>query len=110
MPRLFSQMFAVVDMVGFQEIAREGDKLRVPHLDAKEGATVVFDKVLLLADDAQVRVGDPLLGGASVEVTVLGHGKGEKVYTVKFRRRKRRMLTKNHRQDYTEVKVTKIRA
>ncbi|TSC79598.1 MAG: large subunit ribosomal protein L21 [Candidatus Peregrinibacteria bacterium Gr01-1014_25] len=103
-------MFAVVDMVGFQEIAREGEKLHIPHLSAKEGATVVFDKVYLIAKDETVRVGDPLIVGAAVEVTVLGHGKDDKVRTVKFRRRKRRLKMQGHRQQYTEVEVKKIRA
>lgn len=101
-------MFAVVDIAGFQEFARVGDTMQVPTLDAKEGATVVFEKVLLLADGSSVKVGMPVVAGAKVEAKVLSHGRSEKVSVVKFRRRKRYLRSKNHRQGFTEIEITKI--
>ncbi len=104
-------MFALVDIAGFQEKVEEGMKLRVPLLPAAGGAKVTFDKVLLLAKSADdVTVGKPYVSGAAVEVEVLSHGKGEKIRVYKMRRRKRYRRLKGHRQDYTEIEVTKIKA
>lgn len=107
-PRLCGLMFAVVDIAGFQELVREGDRLQVPSLDAEEGKTVVFDRVLLISNGDDVVVGTPVVPNASVEVTVLGDGRGDKIRIVKFRRRKRYLRMKTHRQGYTEVEVKKI--
>jgi len=103
-------MFAVVDIKGFQEKVQEGDALRVPLIDAKEGATVKFDQVLLVAkSDSDVKVGTPTVSGAAVEVKVVGHGKGDKIRVFKMRRRKRYRRVHGHRQDFTDIEVTKIK-
>ena len=104
-------MFAVVDIAGFQEKVSEGDKLRVPSLPAEEGKSLSFDKVLLLAKSADdVKVGTPYVAGAAVEVKVLRHAKGDKIRVYKMRRRKRYRRTHGHRQGFTEIEVTKIKA
>ena len=103
-------MFAIVDIAGFQEKVEEGSKLSVPLLDAKEGASVTFDKVYLIAKDSAVSVGAPFVKGAMVEVKVLGHGQSDKIRVYKMRRRKRYRRTHGHRQDFTEVQVVKIKA
>lgn len=103
-------MFAVVDIAGFQEKVSKGDKLNVPLLDVEEGKTTTFDNVLLIADGKDtVKIGKPAVEGASVEVKVLAHGKGPKLRTVKFKRRKRYTRVKNHRQQYTQIEVTGIK-
>lgn len=104
-------MFAIVDIAGFQEKVSEGMTLRVPTLDAEEGKTVSFDTVLLLAkSDSDVKVGTPTVSGASVEVKVLSHGRDKKIRVFKMKRRKRYRRTIGHRQNFTEVEVTKIKA
>ncbi len=104
-------MFAIVDIAGFQEKVSEGMKLQVPTLDSEEGKTVSFDKVLLLAkSDSDVKIGTPTVSGASVEVKVLGHGRGDKIRVFKMKRRKRYRKTQGHRQGYTQIEVTKIKA
>jgi large subunit ribosomal protein L21 len=104
-------MFAVADIAGFQEILRKGDKLHVPHLAAEQGATVTFDKVFLIAkSDDDVMIGAPHIAGAAIEAKVLEHGRDEKIRIVKFKRRKRYLRVKGHRQHYTEIEVTGIRA
>ncbi len=104
-------MFAIVDIAGFQEKVQEGMKLRVPTLSGKEGATVTFDKVLLLAkSDSDVKVGTPTVSGAAVEAKILSHGKDKKIRVFKMKRRKRYRRTQGHRQGFTEVEVTKIKA
>ncbi|HLD32196.1 MAG TPA: 50S ribosomal protein L21 [Candidatus Peribacteraceae bacterium] len=107
----YSSVFAVVDIAGFQEKVSEGDKLRVPSLPAEEGKSLSFDKVLLLAKSADdVKVGTPYVAGAAVEVKVLRHAKGDKIRVYKMHRRKRYRRTHGHRQGFTEIEVTKIKA
>lgn len=102
-------MFAIVDIAGFQELVSQGQKLKVPTLDAEEGKTVKFENVFLLSkSEDEVSVGTPTLNGASVEVKVLGHGRGDKIRVFKMKRRKRYRRTQGHRQGYTEIEVTKI--
>lgn len=103
-------MFAVVDMKGFQERVSEGQKIRIPRLSEKAGATVVFDMVLLVSKDSTVTVGTPTVAGATVEAKVLSHTRGEKIRVVKQRRRKRYRRVKGHRQEFTEVEIVKIAA
>ncbi|PIQ76576.1 50S ribosomal protein L21 [Candidatus Peregrinibacteria bacterium CG10_big_fil_rev_8_21_14_0_10_49_24] len=104
-------MFAVVDIAGFQEKVSEGDKLRVPTLQAEEGNSVTFDKVLMLVKgDSDMKIGTPYVSGAAVEVKVMGHGRGDKIRVFSMKRRKRYRRVYGHRQGYTDIEVTKIKA
>lgn len=103
-------MFAIVNIAGFQEKVQEGDKLRVPLLKTEPGKTVTFDQVLLVSkSDSDVQVGAPTVAGASVEVKVVDHGKADKIRVFKMKRRKRYRRVHGHRQDFTDVEVTKIK-
>lgn len=104
-------MFAVVDIAGFQEMVSEGDKLRVPTLDAEEGKKVTIDSVLLVSDgDKSVTTGKPTIDGATVELKILSHGRDKKIRIFKMKKRKRYRRTAGHRQGFTEVEVVKINA
>jgi len=103
-------MYAVIVTGGKQYRVEEGEILRVEKLDAEAGATLEFDRVLMIADGDQVKVGTPELPGARVSATVTGQGRGDKIRVVKFKRRKNYLRTQGHRQDYTEIKVTAIAA
>jgi large subunit ribosomal protein L21 len=103
-------MYAVIATGGKQYRVTKDATLRVEKLNAEPGATVEFGEVLLLGEGADVKLGTPLLKGSKVVATVVRHGKGEKVSIVKFRRRKHYLRQKNHRQPFTEVKVTDISA
>ncbi len=104
-------MFAIVDIAGFQEKVSVGDKLHVQLQDAQEGATLTFSNVFLVSKDGgDVVVGIPTVDGASVEVKVLKHGRDAKIRVFKMRRRKRYMRLLGHRQNYTEIEVTGIKA
>jgi large subunit ribosomal protein L21 len=102
-------MYAVIATGGKQYRVTKDDVLRIEKLDAEQGATVEFGEVLLIGEGADVKVGKPTLKGGKVLATVVRHGKGAKVSVVKFKRRKHYLRQKNHRQLYTEVKVTDIR-
>lgn len=102
-------MFAIVDIAGFQEKVEKGQKLRVQSLEAKEGDTVTFEKVMLLSDGADTTVGAPYVAGATVKAKVLAHGRGDKIVVRKFKRRKRFHKTyRGHRQDYTEIEIASV--
>lgn len=100
--------FAIVDIAGFQEKVTPGMKLRVPKLPHKPGETVTFAQVLLHAEGDAVRVGTPYVAGAAVQAKVVAEGKGEKIRVFKMKRRKRYRRTRGHRDEYTEIAVTKV--
>lgn len=101
-------MYAVIATGGKQYRVAEGDVVRFEKLEAEPGAAVEFDRILVVGQGADVRVGKPYVAGSKVTGTVQAHGKGDKVRIVKFRRRKHYLRMKNHRQLFTEVKVTEI--
>ena len=81
-------MYAVIKTGGKQYKVAPGEKLRVELLRADVGAEIVIDQVLMVGDGDSVRLGQPVLAGASVTATVLAHGRGEKIKIFKMRRRK----------------------
>jgi large subunit ribosomal protein L21 len=101
-------MYAVIATGGKQYRVEKNATLRIEKLTAQPGETVRFDEVLLVADGSDVKVGAPLVKGGSVSATVEKHGQADKVAIVKFRRRKHYLRRKNHRQQYTLVKITDI--
>jgi len=103
-------MYAVIKTGGKQYRVEEGEVLRVEKLRVDEGASFDFDQVLMVGEGEQVQVGSPVVEGARVSATVRGHGRGDKVHIIKFRRRKQYMRRQGHRQSYTEIEVTGIAA
>ena len=103
-------MYAVIHTGGKQYRVAEGDTLRVEKLAVEAGADIELDKVLMVADGDQVKIGKPYLEGGKVAAKVTAHGRGEKVKIVKFRRRKHHLKRAGHRQSFTELTVTGISA
>ena len=103
-------MQAVVKTWGTQYKASEGDILRVEKLTAIEGEQLKLDNVLALVDGKNTTIGAPLVKGANVDVSVVSHGRHDKVMIFKMKRRKHYKKTQGHRQNFTELKVTKINA
>jgi len=101
-------MYAVIETGGKQYKVAEGQRLRVEKLKAAEGDKVELDKVLLVANGEDIKVGTPYVAGGKVSATVKAHGRGEKIKIVKFRRRKHHKKTQGHRQAYTELEITGI--
>ena len=101
-------MYAVIKTGGKQYRVAQGDTLKVEKLDAGEGDSVEFDQVLMVGEGEDVKIGTPYVDGSRVTATVKGHGRGDKVEIIKFRRRKHHMKRAGHRQDYTEVEITGI--
>jgi large subunit ribosomal protein L21 len=98
-------MYAVIKSGGKQYKVAPGEKLKVEQLAAEVGASVVLDQVLLVGEGDSVRLGQPVVAGASVTATVVSHGRGDKVKIFKMRRRKHYQKHQGHRQNYTELKI-----
>jgi len=101
-------MYAVIKTGGKQYRVAAGDKLKVEKLAADVGTEVTLENVLALGEGESLKVGAPLVAGAAVKATVLGHGLGEKVKIFKLRRRKHYTKSQGHRQPYTEIEITGI--
>jgi len=101
-------MYAVIETGGKQYRVSEGQSIKVEKLNADEGSSVDLDKVLLVANGDDIKVGAPYVSGGKVTATVKSQGRGEKVRIVKFRRRKHHQKEQGHRQYYTELEITGI--
>ena len=101
-------MFGVIETGGKQYKVSIGDKIRVEKLNVNEGDDIVFDKVLLIADDNEVKIGQPYIEGAKIKAKVVKQGKGKKQIVFKFKPRSNYKVKKGHRQPYTQVEIISI--
>jgi large subunit ribosomal protein L21 len=101
-------MYAVILTGGKQYRVKEGDLLSVEKLEAGQGETVHFDRVLLIEDGENILVGTPLLEDAIVRAEIIEQYKDEKVLVFKKKRRKQFRRTRGHRQQLTKVRVAGI--
>ncbi len=101
-------MYAIIKTGGKQYRVAAGEKLKVEKLPGDIGSELLIDQVLLVGAGADVKVGTPLVAGASVSAKVLAHGLGDKVKIFKMRRRKHYEKNQGHRQGYTEIEITGI--
>ncbi len=101
-------MFAVVEIAGQQYKVAKADKIFVPLLTGEIGSKVKFEKVLLVGNDQQTKLGTPYVSGASIEAKVLSHVKDDKVEVFKKKKRKGYKVHRGHRQQYTELEITKV--
>ena len=102
-------MYAVFKTGGKQYKVAQGDKLKIEKLAVNVGETVTFDEVLLVGGDA-IKVGAPLVAGAKVEAKVVAQDRGKKIVVFKFRRRKNYRRKNGHRQPFTALEITGIKA
>jgi large subunit ribosomal protein L21 len=103
-------MYAVIKTGGKQYKVEAGATLKVEKLVGDVGSKVVIDKVLMIADGDNTTIGAPLIAGATVNATVVSHGRADKVMIFKFRRRKHYRKTQGHRQSFTEIQIGEILA
>lgn len=101
-------MYAVIVTGGKQYRVEEGQTLKVEKLEVATGDKVELDKVLLIGNGDDVKIGAPVVAGAKVTAEVVTHGRHKKVKILKFKRRKHHMKQMGHRQWFTELKITSI--
>jgi large subunit ribosomal protein L21 len=103
-------MYAIVEIAGLQYKVEKDQRLYVNRLNVAEGKKVKFDRVLLIEEKGDVKVGAPVIDGALVEATVNGEVKGDKVLVFKKKRRKGYQKMNGHRQMFTSITINKITA
>jgi large subunit ribosomal protein L21 len=101
-------MYAVIKTGGKQYKVEAGATLKVEKLLGEVGSKVVIDKVLMINDGENTTIGAPLIAGATVNATVVSHGRADKVMIFKFRRRKHYRKTQGHRQSFTEILIDDV--
>ena len=102
-------MYAIIATGGKRYKVSEGDIIKVEKLGAEAGTTYTFDQVLAVSNDG-LKIGNPVVEGASVEASVLGDGKAKKVVVYKYKPKTGYHKKNGHRQQYTAVKIEKINA
>ena len=101
-------MYAVIKTGGKQYKVAIGDKLKLELIPSDIGSKIELTDVLMIVDNDQVRIGSPVIGGASVNASILSQGRHKKVRIFKMRRRKHYQKHQGHRQYYTEVSIDAI--
>jgi large subunit ribosomal protein L21 len=101
-------MYAVIESGGKQHRVEPGEVLRLEKLDASEGETVNFDKVMMIGEGENIQIGTPFVDGGAVTAEVVSHGRGDTITIIKMRRRKHYRRQAGHRQSFTEVKIKEI--
>ena len=101
-------MYAVIKTGGKQYRVAAGEKIKVEQIAAEVGQEIVIDQVLAVGNGTELKVGTPLVSGATVKATVVAHGRGEKIRIFKMRRRKHYQKRMGHRQNYTELQIDSI--
>ena len=101
-------MFAIVEIAGKQFRVENEMTVKVPFLQKEVGDDVAFDRVLLVGDGEDVKIGRPVVEGATVNAKVVENGRDKKVVVFKKKRRKGYRVTRGHRQDFTRVQIEAI--
>lgn len=107
----FLSMIAVIRTGGKQYKVKQGDTIRVEKLDAEAGKTFTFNEVLLVGaeDGKDLKIGTPLVAGATVTAMVLEQGRAKKIDVIKYKRKIRYRKKQGHRQAYTQLKIDTIK-
>lgn len=103
-------MYAIIETGGKQYKVQNGDTIFIEKLDAEENSEITFDKVVALGAEGDIIVGAPYVDGAFVEAKLIKTGKGKKIVVQTYKRRKNLKRKLGHRQPYTKVEITGIKA
>ena len=103
-------MYAIIKTGGKQYKVAEGDVIMVEKLSAAEGEAVVFDEVLTVVNDGDVKVGKPVVEGAKVTGKVEAQAKDKKILVFKYKAKSNYRKRQGHRQPFTKVVIEKIEA
>jgi large subunit ribosomal protein L21 len=101
-------MYAIVDIAGKQFKVAKDQYIYAPKVEGEAGASVSFDKVLLVENDGKIDIGAPAVSGVKVSGKILEHVKGDKVIIFKKKRRKGYAVKNGHRQQFTKIQIESI--
>jgi len=102
------KMYAIVEIAGQQFKVEQGKKIFVHRLEVEEGNQIDFDKVLLIEDEGNITIGEPVIKDAVVEGKIVDHVRGEKVIVFKKKRKKGYRVKNGHRQNFTQIEILSI--
>jgi len=102
-------MYAIVEIAGKQYKIEKDAVINVDRLK-KTDSNITLDKVLLYSNDSDVRIGKPYLNNVQIKAEVLGEIKGNKVFGVKFKKRKNYTRTIGHRTIFSQIKISDVTA
>jgi large subunit ribosomal protein L21 len=103
-------MYAVVNTGGKQYKVQKGETLRIEKIPGEVGSSVTFDKVLMVADGENIRVGQPVLENVAIQAQIVEQDKAKKILIFKYKRRKRYRRKNGHRQPFTAIRIDGIEA
>ena len=103
-------MYAVIKTGGKQYRVVAGEKIKVEQIPAEVGAEITLDQILMVGEGESVKVGTPLVSGATVTAKVVAQGRHKKITIFKMRRRKHYQKDQGHRQNFTELEISGIAA
>ncbi len=103
-------MYAVIKTGGKQYRVVAGEKIKVERIPADVGSEITIDQVLMVGEGESVKIGTPVVSGATVKASVVSHGRHDKIKIFKMRRRKHYQKHQGHRQNYTEIRIEAISA
>ena len=103
-------MYALIKTGGKQFKVAAGEKIKVEQIPADVGSEITIDQVFMVGEGDAVKIGTPVVAGASVKATVVSHGRHDKIKIFKMRRRKHYQKHQGHRQNYTELRIEAISA
>ena len=103
-------MYAVIKTGGKQYRVAAGEKIKVEQIPADVGSEITIDQVFMVGEGDAVKIGTPVVAGASVKAIVVSHGRHDKIKIFKMRRRKHYQKHQGHRQNYTELRIEAISA
>ena len=101
---------AIIKTGGKQYIVSPGEKLKVEKIEKKEGEEIIFSDVLLTEENGQIKIGNPVVNGAEVQVKILKQGKRDKIIVFKYKPKKRYKRKIGHRQPFTEIEILSIKS
>ncbi|VFP80239.1 50S ribosomal protein L21 [Candidatus Erwinia haradaeae] len=102
-------MYAVFQSGGKQHRVSEGQVVRLEKIDSSISKMVVFNQVLMIANDERINIGSPFIIGGAIYGEIIAHGRSKKIKIIKFRARKHYRKHQGHRQHFTDVKIISIR-
>jgi len=103
-------MYAVIKTGGKQYRVSAGEKIKVEQIPADVGTEISLDQVLMVGEGESVKIGAPVIAGATVTAKVISQGRHPKITIFKMRRRKHYRKNQGHRQNYTELEISGINA
>jgi len=102
-------MYAVLETGGKQYRVTPGEIIRIEKIPGEKGEEVLFEKVLLVSDEKEIKIGHPYINGAVVKGVIVQQGRGKKIIVFRFKRRKRYHKKRGHRQYFTAVRIEEIK-